>query len=90
VFLETGTEKAGLLHVLKGHKKDFENIGVKENDIPKVLMEAVKKGKVIGYQGKGTGRPIYETIINGERKAIGITIGNNGFIVGANPTRLIK
>ncbi|WP_171304781.1 hypothetical protein [Acinetobacter soli] len=53
-------------------------------------MEAVKGGKIIGYQGKGTGRPIYETVINGEKRAIAISIGNNGFIVGANPTRVIK
>ncbi len=90
VFLEKGTEKAGLLHVLKEHQKDFENIGVKVDEIPKVLMNAIKNGKIVGYQGKGTGRPIYETVINGERKGIAITIGNNGFIVGANPTRLMK
>ncbi|WP_353887592.1 hemagglutinin repeat-containing protein [uncultured Acinetobacter sp.] len=90
VFLESGNEKAGLLHVLKAHQKDFENIGVKAENIPSVLMEAVKGGKIIGYQGKGTGRPIYETVINGEKRAIAISIGNNGFIVGANPTRVIK
>lgn len=90
VFLEKGTEKAGLLHVLKEHQKDFENIGVKVDEIPKVLMNAIKNGKIVGYQGKGAGRPIYETVINGERKGIAITIGNNGFIVGANPTRLMK
>lgn len=90
IFLEKGTEKAGLSHILKGHQKDFENIGVKADDIPKVLMEAVSNGKIVGYQGKGKGRPIYETIINGEKKGIAITIGNNGYIVGANPTRLVK
>ena len=70
IFLEKGTEKAGLSHILKGHQKDFENIGVKADDIPKVLMEAVSNGKIVGYQGKGKGRPIYETIINGEKKVL--------------------
>ena len=88
VFLEKGNEKAGLLHVLKEHQKNFEDIGVQVGDIPNVLMDAIKKGKIVGYQGKGKGRPIYETEIKGKKRGIAITIGNNGFIVGANPTRI--
>ena len=88
VFLEKGNEKAGLLHVLKEHQKNFEDIGVQVDDIPNVLVDAIKKGKIVGYQGKGKGRPIYETEIKGKKRGFAITIGNNGFIVGANPTRI--
>lgn len=53
-------------------------------------MDAVSKGKIIGYQGKGTGRPIYEVLINGQKQRIAVTTGNNGFIVGANPAGSVK
>ena len=39
----------------------------------------------MGYQGRGTGRPIYEFVYNGEVRQVAITVGSNGFIVGANP-----
>ena len=47
-------------------------------------MKAVTDGKIVGYQGAGTGRPIYETMINGKKYSIAVTVGNNGYIVGAN------
>jgi len=34
----------------------------------------VAEGKVVGYQGKGTWRPIYEIIINGEVHRLAITV----------------
>ena len=49
-------------------------------------MKAVTEGKIVGYQGKGVGRAIYEVTINGKQEYIAVTIGDNGFIVGANPT----
>ncbi|MDU5634688.1 polymorphic toxin type 50 domain-containing protein [Kluyvera cryocrescens] len=33
-------------------------------------MKAVTDGKIVGYQGAGTGRPIYETMINGKKYSI--------------------
>lgn len=51
-------------------------------------MNAIDKGKVVGYQGRGTGRPIYEFVYNGTTQRGGITISDNGFIVGANPVSL--
>ena len=85
VFLETGNSKAGLQHIIEGHASDFANIGVSEAKIPSVVMQAVKDGNIVGYQGSGTGRPIYQTTINGQPQRIAVTIGSNGFIVGANP-----
>lgn len=53
--------------------------------IPDFIMRNLKEGNIVGYQGKGTGRPIYEIIYDGQRQRTAITTGNNGFVVGANP-----
>ena len=44
----------------------------------------------MGYQGVGTGRPIFEIMINGELRRIAVTVSDNGYIVGANPRGSIK
>ena len=67
MWLENGTDTAGLNHIITEHADDFLN------------------KKIVGYQGRGTGRPIYEFTYNGEIHKVAITVGNNGFIVGANP-----
>ena len=85
VFLETGNAKSGLLHIIDEHGRQFAQIGVPEEQIPSVVMRAVTEGKLIGYQGSGTGRPIYEININGQSQRIAVTVGHNGYIVGANP-----
>lgn len=90
IFLEVGNSKAGLQYVVERHAGEFESIGVAENQIPKILMQAVTEGKVVGYQGKDAGRAIYETVINGQRQKIAITVSDNGFIVGANPAGRVK
>jgi hypothetical protein len=85
VFLETGSPAAGLRHIVQEHGPEFASMGVSEAQIPSVVMRAVTEGKIVGYQGSGTGRPIYELTINGQTQRIAITTSNNGFIVGANP-----
>jgi len=67
VFLETGNSSAGLQHIVERHACDFAKIGVSESQIPNVVIDTVSKGKIIGYQGKGTGRPIYEITINEQK-----------------------
>lgn len=84
VFLEKGSPKGGLVHILE-HEADFINKGVTKEQIPDLVMKEVTEGKIIGYQGKGTGRPIYQVEFNGKTQNVGVTIGSNGFIVGANP-----
>ncbi|MBC1368358.1 hypothetical protein HB790_08970 [Listeria welshimeri] len=37
---------------------------------------------------EGKGRPIYEVIYNGKKYRVAITVGKNGFIVGANPVSI--
>jgi filamentous hemagglutinin len=85
VFLETGNSRAGLQHIIDEHAEDFANVGIPESQISAVVMKAATEGRIVGYQGRGTGRPIYEVTINGQAQRIAITIGGNGFIVGANP-----
>lgn len=72
------------------HADDFASIGVPVHRISTVVMEAVTTGRIVGYQGSGTGRPIYEVMVNGQRQGIAVTVGSNGFIVGANPAGSIK
>ncbi len=90
IFFETGNSRAGLQHIIGEHAKDFTNIGVSEAPIPSVLMKAVADNKIEGYQGKGTERPIYVTVINSEVYRLAITVSNNGFMVGANPAGRLK
>ncbi|MBG8845324.1 hypothetical protein FOG17_04705 [Neisseria meningitidis] len=54
---------------------------------PNYLMTAVKNGQIVGMQRT---RPIYEFTYNGTKHRVAIDIGNNGFIVGANPKRVVK
>ncbi|MBM9508524.1 WXG100-like domain-containing protein [Actinacidiphila acididurans] len=81
-FLERGNGRAGLQHIVERHAEDFANKGVPEGDIPDVVMRAVTEGKQVGMQGT---RPIYETTYQGQPLKIAVTVGDNGFIVGANP-----
>ena len=85
VWLENGTDTAGLNHIITEHADDFLNKGIMQEQIPDYVMNALENGKIVGYQGRGTGRPIYEFTYNGEIHKVAITVGNNGFIVGANP-----
>ena len=53
-------------------------------------MRAISEGKLVGYQGAGFGRPVYELTINGQAQRIAVTVGDNGFVVGANPRGSVK
>ncbi|WP_334024292.1 hypothetical protein [Nocardia terpenica] len=82
IFLEQGNDRAGLQHVLK-HAGDFANKGVREDEIPEVVLRAVTEGERVGVSGRD--RPIFEIMHNGQLVKIAVTVGSNGFIVGANP-----
>ena len=82
IFLEEGNSKAGLEHIMR-HAGDFESAGIDRDDIADVVLKAATKGKQVGMQGT---RPIYEINYNGKKIYVAVTVGSNGFIVGANPT----
>jgi filamentous hemagglutinin len=84
VWLESGNSDSGLQHIVAEHGSEFAAIGVPTSDLPGVLMNALTKGTIVGYQGSGTGRPIYQTTVNGQSYNIAISIGSNSYIVGAN------
>lgn len=83
-FLETGNDKAGLTHIER-HAPEFESLGISKDRIPDFVMAAVTEGSVVGYQGKGHGRPIMEFRYNDAVYRLAVTVGSNGFVVGANP-----
>ena len=87
VWLETGNTRAGLNHIIERHGQEFLKKGISESEIPNYLMTAVKNGQIVGMQRT---RPIYEFTYNGTKHRVAIDIGNNGFIVGANPKRVVK
>ena len=84
VWLEEGNERAGLGHML-GDKRvgEFERAGIPKADIGEVAFRAATEGRPIGITGKDL--VVYEVEHNGETKRIAVTVGANGFIVGANP-----
>ncbi|MFC8364770.1 virulence factor, partial [Streptomyces griseorubiginosus] len=83
-WLELGSHKSGLIHIIFRHAGEFIEHGVASEDIPKLLNKALSEGKIVGQQGADGGRPIYETVYNGRTQRVAITVGDNGYIVGAN------
>lgn len=81
VFLETGSPSAGLEHILQ-KQRQFAQRGVGQDQVADYVLTAVTKGKVVGMQRT---RPIYEFEWNGATHRLAVTVGDNGFIVGANP-----
>jgi len=62
-------------------RKSWLNSGLSEAEIPEYIITALKRGKIVDYQNT---RPIYEFIYKGKKRRVAITVGDNGFIVGAN------
>ncbi len=83
-----GERPSGLAHILEEHGADFERQNISREEIPQYIMTAIKNGTVVDYQGRGKGRPIYEFIYEGQTRRVAISIGRNGYIVGANPKSL--
>lgn len=93
VWLEKGKSGpggSGLKHILEKHAKEFQQQGISKKEIPQYLMQAIRHGKIVGYQGHKKDRPIYEFTYEGKNRRVAITIGSNGYIVGANPTSVPK
>ncbi|MGL5853036.1 MAG: hypothetical protein ACRCZD_19835 [Phycicoccus sp.] len=92
VWLERGGtnprsgRSAGLQHILEEHQSDFDRTGVKPSDIAELVHRAVTEGKYTGHlQGRPPGRPIYELYFQGRVHYVAVSVGDNGFIVGASP-----
>ncbi|KAF8961092.1 hypothetical protein BDZ97DRAFT_1830250 [Flammula alnicola] len=85
LFLEEGNEKAGMKHIWGRHSKEFTQKGISEGEIPHLMEQATTGGSPVAFQGKNKGRPIFKTSHNGQALFVAISIGSNGFVVGANP-----
>ena len=90
LFLELGqhtgsSQGAGFSHILAEHADDFLAQGVPVNQLADVVMDTLKNGQRVGVQGSRGDRIIYEYTLNGQTKRMAITVGSNGFVVGANP-----
>lgn len=86
VFLERGKggEKGtGLAHILEEHSADFANRGISQDEIPDLIMTALRQNHIVGYLSET--RPIYKVVFNGHVHYVAITVGDNGYVVGANP-----
>ncbi|EJC78293.1 hypothetical protein Rleg10DRAFT_7026 [Rhizobium leguminosarum bv. trifolii WSM2012] len=66
IWLETGSSPAGLRHIVGEHGAEFAQRGFSELEIPNVLFAALQRNNVVGYQGRGAGRPIYEFDYRGQ------------------------
>ena len=83
IFLEKGNLSSGWKHIVEDHKNDFEKQGILEENLVDFLVTAVEQNNIIGIQGKN--RQIYEVVFAGKTHYVAISIGKNGYIVGANP-----
>lgn len=80
VWLEKGSDSAGLKHIINNHATNFADRGI--TDIPKFLEETLKSTPTrMGSSSKGM---FAEYIING--KEYTVAYGNNGFIVSFYPS----
>lgn len=82
VWLETGSDAAGLQHIYKRHEVDFMNKGISREDVPSVIMNALEEGRIVGTNGSAN---VYRTTYQGIEQHIAIGVSSNGFVVRANP-----
>jgi hypothetical protein len=82
LFLEKGNSRAGLEHIVLQHGDDFAKRGIAVEKIPDAVLKAAADGVQVAIQGT---RPVYEVEFDGRTHLIAVTVGTNGFIVGANP-----
>jgi hypothetical protein len=83
VFLEQGTPRAGLQHILERHEGQFLDKGISRDQIPDLIETALTEGEVVGTQGAS--RLVYEVEFEGHKIRVAIQVGDNGYVVSANP-----
>jgi hypothetical protein len=89
VWLESGSQGAGLEHIFGRHVTDFVNKGVAPDELIPLLQRAITEGNIVGTSGKA--RPVFRvTLADGTELDIAIELGSNGFIVGAHPPSKFK
>ena len=83
VWLEQGNLNAGLAHIVERHGSEFVGLGIPVEELPELLMQALREGEQIAVQGRD--RSVYRFQYRGQDWYVAITVGDNGFVLGANP-----
>jgi len=52
VFLESGSSKAGLQHIIERHGEEFAARGISNEEIPDFIMNTIKNGDILGAKEK--------------------------------------
>ncbi len=87
VWLEHGNKSAGLNHIMEAHGEQFAEKGIDgEDELVKFILLALSQGERVCRQGSSGDRWIYKVPYHGQDQWVAITVGSNGFIVGANPS----
>jgi phosphoribosylformylglycinamidine (FGAM) synthase-like amidotransferase family enzyme len=71
-------------HIMHKHGAEFAAKGITEHQIPHLAEKATTSGEIVGTQGST--RTIYKTEHNGQTEHVAVETGNNGFVVGMNPS----
>lgn len=82
VWLEKGSDSAGLQHIYMRHETEFTKKGISREEVPGVVMSALERGEIVGTTGSAN---VYRISHNGVEQNIAIGVGSNGFVVRANP-----
>ena len=93
VWLEVGQVRnemrrgAGLRHILDRHFGEFEKKGLAVESIVELIVSTVRSQKPVGTAKTSNPLPstVYKAEYNGKRFYLAVSVGSNGFIVGANP-----
>lgn len=72
------------MHILDRHGSEEELGMYDEQEILELVQAGTSVGQHWGYQGDGTGRPIYGLFFYGRPLAVAISVGSNGYVVGMN------
>ncbi|OHF00473.1 hypothetical protein CORC01_04223 [Colletotrichum orchidophilum] len=86
-----GTRGAGLQHMTTDEKKkrSWEGVGIpresQREKIPIMFEAATTAGRHITTQGRTDDRRIMSTYVEGRVMKTAVTVGSNGYVVGANP-----
>ncbi|MER6047518.1 hypothetical protein ABT168_08640 [Streptomyces sp. NPDC001793] len=82
-WLEKGDVYSGLIHIMFRHAGEFATAGVRVEDIPALVKTALTEGTRVGAQGAN--KRIYEVTFQGKTQRLAISVGDNGYVIGANP-----
>jgi filamentous hemagglutinin len=83
-WLADGSDTGGFTHLMDPDRvSEFERFGVAKDDIVDLVFDAAIKGEAIGISGRD--RVVFLTTYGGREIRVAVSVGINGYVVGANP-----